>query len=71
MAVIIGTALWLGPGLAASQTISCPGGGTPPTPTDVTVGAMPIIVDSTTSDYFVLYVSHEIDADTTVDLPAP
>ena len=30
---------------------------------------MPIVVDSTTSDYFVLYVSDEIDADTTVHIP--
>ena len=32
--------------------------------------AVPIVVESTTADYgFVLYVSHEVDADTTVDIP--
>ena len=40
-----------------------------PTPTAVDVTAVPIVVDSTTADYFVLYVSHEVDADTTVDIP--
>ena len=46
-----------------------PGGGTPPMPTTVTVDTVPIVVDSTTDDYFVLYVSHEIDKDTTVEVP--
>ena len=40
-----------------------------PTATAVDVTAVPIVVDSTTADYFVLYVSHEVDADTTVDIP--
>ena len=31
--------------------------------------AVPIVVTSTTDDYFVLYVSHELDADTTVHIP--
>ena len=44
---------------------SCPD----PTPTAVGVDAVPIVVTSTTADYFVLYVSHELDADTTVELP--
>ena len=47
----------------------CPGGGFNPTPTAVAVTAVPIVVESTTADYFVLYVSHEVDADTTVDIP--
>ena len=47
----------------------CPGGSDPPTPTAVAVDAVPIVVASTTADYFVLYVSHELDADTTVELP--
>ena len=47
----------------------CPGGGYNPTPTVVEVAAVPIVVESTTTDYFVLYVSHEVDADTTVDIP--
>ena len=32
-----------------------------PTPTDVTVDAVPIVVASTTADYFVLYVTHDVD----------
>ena len=47
----------------------CPGGGYNPTPAGVAVTAVPIVVESTTADYFVLYVSHEVDADTTVDIP--
>ena len=47
----------------------CDGGGYNPTPTAVAVDAVPIVVTSTTANYFVLYVSHELDADTTVELP--
>ena len=47
----------------------CPGGGYNPTPTEVAVTAVPIVVASTTADYFVLYVQHELYADTTVELP--
>ena len=47
----------------------CPGGGYNPTPAGVAVTAVPIVVESTTADYFVLYVSYEVDADTTVDIP--
>ena len=36
----------------------CPGGGYNPTPTAVEVTAVPIVVTSTTADYFVLYVKH-------------
>ena len=32
------------------------------------VDAVPIVVESTTADYFVLYVSHDVDG-TEVDLP--
>ena len=47
----------------------CPGGGYNPTPTEVAVTAVPIVVASTTAAYFVLYVQHELYADTTVELP--
>ena len=47
----------------------CPGGGYNPAPAVVAVAAVPIVVESTTTDYFVLYVSHEVDEDTTVDIP--
>ncbi len=39
-----------------------------PTPTAVDVTAVPIIVESTTDDYFVLYVSHDVDG-TEVEIP--
>ena len=32
-----------------------------PTPTDVAVDAVPIVVNSTIDDYFVLYVTHDVD----------
>ncbi len=48
---------------------SCPGGGYDPAPVEVEVTAVPIVVTSTTGDYFVLYVQHELDADITVEVP--
>ena len=39
-----------------------------PTPTAVTVTSVPIVVTSTTTDYFVLYVSHDVDG-TEVESP--
>ena len=39
-----------------------------PSPTTVEVSAIPIVVESTTADYFVLYVSHDIDG-TNVEIP--
>ena len=33
-------------------------------PTDVVVTAVPIVVESTTADYFVLYASHDVDGET-------
>ena len=48
---------------------SCDGGGYNPTPTAVAVDVVPIVVESTTDDYFVLYVQHELDEDTMVELP--
>ena len=47
----------------------CPGGGSEPVPTVVAVTAVPIVVASTTEEYFVLYVRHELDADTSVEVP--
>ena len=55
-------------GVADDQEETCPGSGYNPTPTAVTIAAVPIVVDSTTADYFVLYVSHDVD-DTEVELP--
>ena len=48
---------------------TCPGGGYDPVPVEVTVQAVPIVVTSTTADYFVLYVRHDLDADTAVEVP--
>ena len=39
----------------------CAGGGYNPTPTAVAVDAVPIVVESTTADYFVLYVRNLVD----------
>ena len=39
------------------------------TPTAVSVAAVPIVVTSTTDDYFVLYVRHEALAGNTLDVP--
>ncbi len=47
---------------AHAQT--CPDPDNPPTPVAVPVTAVPIVVTSTTADYFVLYVSHEVDGTT-------
>ena len=44
-----------------SPTESCPDPGTAPTPTAVAVTEVPIVVESTTDDYFVLYVKHDLD----------
>ena len=48
----------------AQDPPSCPN----PTPTAVAVDDVPIVVTSTTADYFVLYVSHDVDG-TEVELP--
>ena len=50
----------------AQQT--CPRDEDSPEPAAVPVTAVPIVVTSTTSEYFVLYVSHDVDG-TEVDLP--
>ena len=48
---------------------TCPGTDSAPTPTAVEIGAVPIVVEFTTEEYFVLYVRHGLDADTTVEIP--
>ena len=47
----------------------CSGTGTGPTPRSIEVEAVPIVVESTNDKYYVLYVRHELDADTTVEIP--
>ena len=51
-----------------AQAETCPGGDFNQTPTAVEVTAVPIVVTSTTAEYFVLYVSHDVDG-TEVELP--
>ena len=46
----------------------CQEGYVAPTPTEVPVTAVPIMVESTTADYFVLYASHDVGG-TTVEYP--
>ena len=54
--------------ITAPTNEPCSGGGYDPTPTAVAVTSVPIVVESTTADYFVLYVSHDVDG-AEVELP--
>ena len=54
---------------AATGRDSCPEAGYNPVATAVEVKAVPIVVDSTTEEYFVLYMGHEADAGTTLEIP--
>ena len=54
--------------LAEGSEEACPDGDYDQEPVEVEVTATPIVVDSTTSDYFVLYVRHDLD-DEVVDIP--
>ena len=56
----------IGDGPPSSEE-TCPGG-YDPEPTPVEVEAVPIVVESTTEEYFVLYVKHDLDG-TEVELP--
>ena len=73
--------LWVGISSAANEelasasvafTIAVPSseeGTCSGSPSPVEVEAVPIVVESTTDEYFVLYVRHELDADTTLWMP--
>ena len=54
--------------ITAPTNEPCSGDGYDPTPTAVAVTSVPIVVESTTADYFVLYVSHDVDG-AVVELP--
>lgn len=54
-------------GIEAQGGTACPG--TPPTPVAVAVTSVPITVASTTSDYFVLYVKHDLGENDMRELP--
>ncbi len=71
------TALWLPAVVVLASTLLAPhpqstvlaqGTCPDPTPTEVTVNAVPIVVTSTTDDYFVLYVTSDVDG-TEVQVP--
>ena len=47
----------------------CAGDGYDPLPTEVDVEGVPIVVESTIDEYFVVYVRYDLDADSTVYLP--
>ena len=48
------------PAEVQGDTESCADSAGSPTPTDVPVSSVPIVVDSTTADYFVLYARHQV-----------
>ena len=56
------------PKTTVSAQAECPGDGDTPTPVEVPVTSVPIVATSTTDDYFVLYVNHDVDG-TEVELP--
>ena len=60
--VALMAALLLSGGTTHAET--CPDADDPPTPTEVAVTAVPIVVTSTTAEYFILYVSHDSDGET-------
>ncbi len=47
----------------------CPGAGSAPTPRSIAVGAIPIVVESTVEKYYVLYVLHQLNGETAVEIP--
>ena len=53
---------------AALPSAHCSGSSYHPDPTPVEVTGVPIVVESTTEEYFVLYVKHEVDG-TELELP--
>ena len=71
---IVLLSLLLGTGSVATAAFSaegtCSDGAEEPEPVLVEVDTVPMVVQSTTADYFVLYVRHEIDSHTTVNIPA-
>ena len=50
--------------LGTTHGETCPDADDPPTPTEIAVTDVPIVVTSTTTEYFVLYVSHDADGET-------
>ena len=50
--------------VGTTHAAQCPDVAAPPTPTEVAVTTVPIVVTSTETEYFVLYVSHDADGET-------
>ena len=68
LAAVLGGFLWFGSAAQAQTEVgTCDAEFGDPVSVDVT--AIPMVVTSTTEDYFVLYVLHDVDADTTVRIP--
>ena len=61
-AAVLMAALLLSMGTTHAE--SCQDADDPPRPTEVAVTTVPIVVTSTTDEYFVLYVSHDADGET-------
>ena len=47
----------------------CPGAGSGPAPRSLAVASVPVVVDSTVEKYYVLYVLHQLNDDTAVEIP--
>ena len=47
----------------------CPGAGSGPAPRSIAVGSVPVVVESTAEKYYVLYVRHQLNGETAVEIP--
>ena len=47
----------------------CPATGSAPTPRSIAVGSVPVVVESTAEEYYVLYVLHQLNGETAVEIP--
>ena len=47
----------------------CPGAGSGPAPRSIAVGSVPVVVESTVEKYYVLYVMHQLNGETAVEIP--
>ena len=47
----------------------CPGAGSGPSPRSIAVGSVPVVVESTVEKYYVLYVMHQLNGETAVEIP--
>ena len=47
----------------------CPGAGSGSAPRSIAVGSVPVVVESTAEKYYVLYVRHQLNGETAVEIP--